>query len=115
MKFYSKYSDLKVIVKPKKYLFTTSGERVFIQGINAAFQNHYFETDNQEIIDSLKKTPGYGVEFWAIDDKEKVSISEETKKVQEDIASGKTITCPKCGKEFRNEQNLKFHLKSHGE
>lgn len=113
MKFYSKYAGLKVVIKPKKYLYTMNGDRVFVQGKMAEFRNHFFETKDQEIIDGLKKAVGYGVEFWAVDDEEKVKVSEETKIAQQEIEEGKTFTCPSCGKEFKNAQNLKFHLKSH--
>lgn len=83
-------------------------------GVTAEFRNNMYETENQEIIDQLKKTRGYGRLF--VSDEEKPELSKETIREmneKQSVTDGIGFTCRKCGFVAKNDFGLQSHMRSH--
>lgn len=112
VKFQSKYPSYRVVVKPSKYLLNAYGDKVFEQGIRVEFINGFFSTDDNEIVEGLKKNQFYGIDFWSVDEP---AIPNEAgvKSQNEVVASKETLLtdCPVCGKTFKTTFALKAHIR----
>lgn len=111
MRFVSKYKNYKIWLKPSYYRFDTTGRRVFVQGVFAQFTNGFFETEDKETIDLLKKAKTYGIDFWSADEPsppnpEGLKEEEKKKMTKETLLTD----CPECGKTFKNRSGLMGHL-----
>lgn len=111
MKFASKYKSYKIWLRPSYYRLSNLGERVFVQGVFAQFENGFFETDDNEVIDLIKKNKMFGVDFWSIDEPTTPNpegLKEE--KIKEEKKEELVTDCPKCGKTFKNKAGLMSHI-----
>ncbi|OGZ28228.1 MAG: hypothetical protein A2562_00125 [Candidatus Nealsonbacteria bacterium RIFOXYD1_FULL_39_11] len=93
---------------------TVQGIRGSLSGITVEFQNGFYETEDEKIIEMLKNHPQYGVKFYSkigVDVPNKIGLRQENelKVLAEEIRS----TCPKCGKKFKNEFGLLAHMRKH--
>lgn len=113
MKFFSKYRKYKVWIRPSYYRIDNLGNRVFVQGVFAQFENNLFETEDKEMIEALKKAKSFGIDFWSVDEPSSPNpqgLKEEEKK---EAAKETLLTdCPQCGKTFQNKAGLMSHIRT---
>ena len=76
--FFSKYSNLTVVVKNSRKLLSKDGEVVVVAGKKAEFHNGYFQTDDIDIIDFLKQNKDYGVMFNCVTKEGTPEVKTET-------------------------------------
>jgi len=111
MKFISKYKSYSLVVKSERYVLDSMGNRAFVPGLEAKFQDFEFSTEDPELIEGMKKNPSYGVDFWG---EEKMEQTEESKKLaaSEKKASEDLLNaCPLCSKKFDTVKGLESHMK----
>lgn len=111
MRFASKYKNLKIWLRPSFYRFDSLGGRYFVQGVYAQFENGFFETEDKEMIDLLKKSKTYGIDFWSVDEPTAPNpegLKEEEKKQQ--TRETLLTDCPECGRTFKNNAGLMSHM-----
>jgi hypothetical protein len=112
LRFYSKYKGYKLWLKPSFYGFDPIGNRSFTQGVSVKFDDGWYETADQEIINMLKINKQFGVDFWSVDEPSAPNPMGvmEVKAVEK--ASEESLTdCPYCAKEFKNKRAVTAHVR----
>lgn len=112
MRFYSKYKEYKIWLKPSYYRMNAQGDREFHQGVFAQFENGWFETYDEEVINLLKKNKYYGVDFWSVDEPAQPNPQGFQEEKIKEATKEETITdCPYCDKSFKNRAGLTSHIR----
>jgi len=63
--FVSKYANYVITLKPILQSITATGLVVVVdKGLDAVFHDRQFSTDNQEIIELMRKSSAIGIDFW---------------------------------------------------
>lgn len=114
MHFISKYLGYKQTITPPRYLYNAHGERTFVAGEIAKFQDGRFETSDPRLIDELMRNPMYGIDFWAVDGSgQPIAPNAEGQKIvnEDKLGIGTTVhSCPKCSFKAKNLAGLKGHI-----
>ena len=114
--FVSKFLGLKKVVIPSRYRYNNFGERVYVQGKSAQFEDGRFETMDKEIIEGLKNDKMYGLNFWIVDkDGAKTEPNEAGKREMKDEDKANDTTtnsCPHCPFKAANKTGLLAHIRS---
>lgn len=117
MKFISRYRKLTVHIKSPRYSLDTFGNKLYVAGLTASFNDYGFETTDENIAQGLKNHPDYGIDFWAAEkhSEEEYSIitnkSEQRNKELTEEVERLVNACPHCAKKCENLQVLKAHIK----
>lgn len=134
MKFISKYKKLTYWIEPSYYSRDAMGKRAFVAGKFAQFDNGYFSTNDQEIINAMLESPECGRDFapvqiteetlpvpelekkdnyaWARQ-KTKVAKTEEPEKEEAVGTESREFVCEECGKLCKSKLGLMAHMRSH--
>jgi len=121
MKFVStKYRQLRVVLDPKSQM-EIQGKRVtkglydlFPNGKTVEFNDGEYETKDKAIINALKSSSGYAVDF-VTDEREADQPNDEAllkKNEKKEFANEIASVCPKCGAKYRKPIELEAHMKS---
>ncbi len=114
MKFFARPSGYNLVLIRARYQYTQFGDRNYIEGKKAVFDNHEFETDDPETIDLMLKHPRYGIMFWSLDSAmEAPVISKEGEKFiagEEAAKDSSQLTCPHCSFRAVSASGLRLHL-----
>lgn len=114
MQFISKYENLRLVIQPKRWK-EVDGSKFLTDGITVEFRNGVFDTEDKELITSLKGCRSFGQDFWSAEG-EKDELPVAAAKDINDIKEFKEKTesqCEICGKKFDNKQKLAGHMLSH--
>lgn len=122
-----RFKLLRIVLDPKAkkevmgQLVTTSLTNRFKNhphGVTVEFENGFYETDDEEIIEALKSHEDYGSMFDSTDtvvieksDAAKGRESERT--VVTGAVASTDPTCTVCGEKMKNAKGLEIHMRSH--
>jgi len=122
-----RFKSLRIVLDPKAkkevhgQLVTTSRTNRFPDhpfGVTVEFENGFYETTDESIIEALKAHDDYGSVFDSTDEqviaKSEAALRQENERVAvaEDVASTDP-TCTVCGEKMKNAAGLKIHMRSH--
>ncbi len=114
-----KYRELRLVLDPKTAV-AVDGRRVTkglygsTSGVTVEFHDGRFETEDEQLIDSLKEHRLYGVAFYTsegADEPNSEGLREENEK--RELAEEAGAQCPECGKKYKSASGLKTHMKTH--
>lgn len=113
MKFLSQSDYLRIVIEPAYYKYYGPNKRKRISGKVAQFEDGVFETEDEELINSLLEHDGYGITFFSPEvkkraDKEAVKKAEKEKK--ERLEKSMT-SCPYCSFNAKTKSGLTNHIR----
>jgi hypothetical protein len=112
MKFISKYKEYTISLIPPRYVVDNTGQRNFVPGIVVEFHNFEYNTEDQKIIEMLKQSEWYNVDFKAVGDVEPASEAAQNKIKEEKESAENTLTsCPFCTFNAKTRIGLESHIK----
>ncbi len=115
MLFVSRKKAYKIILQAKRFMLSRDGEKLLMPGTKIAFQNSQFETFDKELIEKLKHTKYFGVDYFVADGQgedneptqEGKSLDTQAKQASEDTLRA----CPYCPFNAQSKIGLTSHIK----
>ena len=112
MIFISKYKEHRVGLIPDRFIIDNYGRRSLKRGISAQFHNNKFETTDPKIIEMLKASEWYNVDFKAVGDDKPADQKAIEKAAEEQRSAEDTLTsCPYCAFKAQSLAGLKAHIR----
>lgn len=115
MLFISRKKAYKIILQAKRFVLSRDGEKILLPGTKVIFVNSQFETFDKELIEKLKSTRYFGVDYFVADGqgeeneptKEGKALADQTKQASEDTLRA----CPYCPFNAQSKIGLTSHIK----
>lgn len=116
MIFISRKKSYKIILVAKRFVLTRDQEKMLMPGLKIVFTNSQFETEDPEIIEKLKNTKYFGIDYFIADGQGDENVptpagkrlAAETKQLSQDTLRA----CPHCSFNAQSEFGLKSHIRA---
>lgn len=118
MIFISRKKSYKIILQAKRFVLTRDQEKLLLPGLKVTFQGGQFETDDKELIEKLKNTKYFGVDYFIAAGQEEAADNTPTPEGKALQAKAKQASedtlraCPYCAFNAQSKIGLISHIKS---
>ena len=116
MLFISRKKAYKIILQAKQFMLSRDGEKFLRPGVKVAFQNSQFETEDKKLIEQLKHTKYFGVDYFIAAGQGEESTPTAEGKNLESVhkqASEDTVrSCPHCAFSTTTKAALMSHIRA---